>query len=83
MIWLTDDATRSSANRTKLVYAVYNESTGKWTTPQSVADDGTLDSYPYLTTDGTNVWAVWVNMNTALTDDMTLDNSMLHAEMHF
>ena len=81
MIWLTDDATRSSANRTKLVYSVYNELTGKWTTPQSVSDDGTLDSYPYLATDGANIWAAWVNMNTALTDDMTLDTGMLHSEI--
>lgn len=81
MIWLTDDATRSSANRTKLVYSVYDELTGKWTTPQSVADDGTLDSYPYLATDGTSIWAAWVNMNTALTDDMGLDTGMLHSEI--
>lgn len=81
MVWLTDDATRDAANRTKLVYAVYDPVLEMWSVPQSVADDGTLDSYPCLTTDGTSIWAAWVNMGTALTDDMTLEESMCQTEI--
>lgn len=81
MVWLTDDATRDAANRTKLVYAVYDPVLEMWSVPQSVADDGTLDSYPCLTTDGTSIWAAWVNMGTALTDDMTLEDSMCQTEI--
>lgn len=81
MVWLADDATRSSINRTKLVYSVYNEETEEWSVPQSVHDDGTLDSYPVLADDGENIMLAWVNLNKTLTDENTLDDAAVCMEI--
>ena len=81
MVWLTDDITREANNRVKLVYSVFDNITGKWTVPQSVADDGTLDNSPRLATDGENIYAVWVNLNKAFTEDMALEDALLASEI--
>ncbi len=81
MVWLADDATRSSINRTKLVFSVYDEATSRWSTPQSVSDDSTLDSYPVLATDGQDVFVVWVSMGDVLENSMKLNDCVTEMEI--
>lgn len=68
MIMQWDDPSRSDADRTMLVYSVYDESSDTWSEPTSVDDDGTADFYPCFR-DG---YLVWQNENTTLSDNMTL-----------
>jgi len=58
LAWVHDDPTRSSVNRTELVYSRFNGSV--WTTPAPVADNNTADFAPALAAlpDGTFL-AVW------------------------
>ncbi len=68
MIMQWDDPSRSDADRTMLVYSVYDEASGTWSEPTSVDDDGTADFYPCFR-DG---YLVWQNEKTTLSDNMTL-----------
>ncbi len=60
-----DDERRADADRSMLVYSVYNKG---WSEPVAVADDGTADFYPVFR-DG---YLVWQNQKGKITDDMTL-----------
>lgn len=63
-VWLDDDATRGSADKTRLVYSVCNSATLQWSTPKAVDDNGRMDFYPSVLSDGTNVYLTWQNSNT-------------------
>lgn len=78
--WLYDDPARSSLNRTKLVFSSYDGSA--WSTPQTVADDGTADFHPDLIVfpDGTAA-VVWENGKAALADDATFDQMKQNLEI--
>ncbi len=63
-----DNTKRADADRAMLVYSIYDETSGTWSSPAAVDDDGTADFYPCFN-DG---WLVWQNEKITLTDDMTL-----------
>ncbi len=68
LVTLWDDPVRSDANRTVLVYSVYDEETDTWSVPAPVSDDGTADFYPCFN----GGYLVWQNQKNAVTDTMTL-----------
>lgn len=68
MVMQWDNASRADADRTMLVYSVYDEAGKTWSSPKAVDDDGTADFYPCFK-DG---YLVWQNEKTTLADDMTL-----------
>lgn len=68
MVMQWDNTSRADADRTMLVYSVYDEASKTWSAPVAVADDGTADFYPCFK-DG---YLVWQNEKSTLTDDMTL-----------
>ena len=68
MVIQWDNRDRADADRTMLVYSVYDEESGTWSEPIAVDDDGTADFYPCFN-DG---WIVWHNSKTTLDDNMTL-----------
>lgn len=70
MVMQWDNTERADADRTMLVYSVYDEASGTWSTPAAVDDDGTADFYPCFN-DG---YLAWQNEKTTLTDDMTLSD---------
>lgn len=83
LIWIMDDTTRESANRTELVYSLYDETTATWTEPVAVFDDGTADFLPDVVSDGNNVWVVWQNMNKTFTEDIaSMENYSTAAEIY-
>lgn len=53
---------RSEGNQYAAVYSVYDETTGKWSTPAVVDDDGTADFNLETVADGNNVYFVWSNL---------------------
>lgn len=70
MVMLWDNSERDAANRTMLVYSVYDDSEGVWSAPLPVCDDGTADFYPNFN-DG---YLVWQNEKSLLDDSMSLDD---------
>lgn len=68
MVMQWDNTERADADRTMLVYSVYDAASKTWSAPLPVADDGTADLYPCFK-DG---YLVWQNEKANLMDDMTL-----------
>lgn len=63
LVWLADDASRNSVNRTQLMYSVQLVASGTWTSPQPVDNDNTADFYPNIASDGNDVFVTWQNIN--------------------
>ncbi len=73
LVWISDNPNRTSANRTMLVYSVYDKNSGMWSEPVAVDDDGTADFYPQLAQEGSDIYVVWQNCNKTFTEDVTLE----------
>ncbi|MCD8181550.1 MAG: hypothetical protein LUF26_08760, partial [Firmicutes bacterium] len=72
LIYTIDDTSREEQNGLNLVYSVEN-SDGTWTEPQSISDDGTLDSV--VSADGGFV--IWEDMREELSSDVSELNEIL------
>lgn len=66
MVYVDDDQLRSDNDRTNLVFSIYEN--GGWSEPVSICNDGTADFNPDIATDGENIWVVWQNAKTQLSD---------------
>lgn len=87
LFYLTDAGTgRDAADRSILVYSIWNKTTENWSEPKALLDDGTADYEPDLYTDGTKIYAVWQNAREGLTEEMSLneiaDSLTLHAAVY-
>lgn len=87
LFYLTDaGAGRNAADRSMLVYSLWDKETENWSEPKAVLDDGTADFSPDLYTDGEKIYAVWQNAKESLTDGMTLneiaDSLILHTAVY-
>ena len=57
---------------------------GGWTESVPVADDGTLDTYYDVATDGTNIYVVWSNSSKRFNDaTVTIDEMFAAQEIYF
>ena len=75
LFYLTDGGSeRADADRSQLVYSVYNEADGSWTTPEAVLGDDTADFAPDIYVDGDKVYAVWQNATESLDGELTLND---------
>ncbi|MDP4181799.1 MAG: hypothetical protein Q8942_11985, partial [Bacillota bacterium] len=74
VVWLADDASRNSVNRTRLMYSIQTVANGTWSSPLPVDNDGTADFYPDIETDGTDIFVTWQNINKEFSEsDATLE----------
>ena len=62
-VWIEDDKTRSDINRARLVYSVCDAALLDWSEPKPVDDNGRMDYYPEVLSDGNNVYLAWQNSN--------------------
>jgi hypothetical protein len=80
LVWLYDQPSRGTNNRTMTVFSRYHGT--DWTPPAAVADDGTADFHPQVLTfaDG---WAVcaWENERIVLPDNATFDGMKTNLEV--
>nr|WP_136479258.1 dockerin type I domain-containing protein [Acetivibrio thermocellus]THJ78755.1 dockerin [Acetivibrio thermocellus] len=81
LVWIADNPDRTSANRTMLVYSVYDKNSGIWSEPVAVDDDGTADFYPQLAVDGNDLYVVWQNSNKTFAEDVTLEEVVASSEI--
>jgi hypothetical protein len=81
LTWISDNETRSAANRTMLVYSVYDDNAGIWSQPNAVYDDGTADFYPELISNGENAYVVWQNSKAVFDETVTLEELSMSGEI--
>jgi len=71
LVWLYDEPTRNSLDRTMLVYSINDG--GGWSAPVAVDDDGTADAMAALAVDaGGNLVCVWANASQLIPDGTDL-----------
>jgi len=71
LVWLYDEPSRNSVDRTMLVYSL-NDGRG-WTAPVAIDDDGTADFLPVLSTDSKgNFVCLWSSASQTLPDETNL-----------
>ncbi len=75
LVWLYDEPSRNSLDRTMLVYSI-NDGSG-WSVPAAVDDDGTADATPSLGVDADgNFVCVWANASQLIPDGTSLSDFM-------
>ncbi|MCH5260047.1 MAG: InlB B-repeat-containing protein [Lachnospiraceae bacterium] len=87
LFYLTDaGAGRDAADRSMLVYSVWDDEKENWSEPVAVLDDGTADFTPDIYSDGSRFYAVWQNAEKSLAGGLTLneiaDRLTLHAAVY-
>ncbi|MCM1267290.1 MAG: InlB B-repeat-containing protein [Bacteroidales bacterium] len=83
LFYLTDaGAGRDAADRSMLVYSLWDRSAESWSEPKAVADDGTADFAPDLYSDGEKIYAVWQNGTQSLKGDLTLNEIAKRLTLH-
>ncbi len=83
LFYLTDAGTvRSAADRSMLVYSLWDEAKAQWGEPKAVLDDGTADYNPDFYTDGEKIYAVWQDARENLADDLSLEETVKQMTLH-
>lgn len=73
IVYVDDDASRSSANRTRLMYSLYDPAADSWAQPKPVTpESATADFAPVTAVVGNDVYVLWQGAKTELTESMTM-----------
>lgn len=78
--WLNDDGTRSSINRTALVFSKSDED-GNWSQPTVINDNYTADLNFDVTTDGRYIYLVWQDCTKVFDDNVDLQEFYTTTEL--
>ena len=63
LVWNADIESRSTGNHIAAVYSVLNESTGIWSEPKIIDDDGSTDGYITAAAYGDKIYLAWTDEN--------------------
>ncbi len=80
-VFLTEEGSRETIHRTKLVYAVYDKENGTWSSLKAVDEDGTGDFQPYLTASNGHIVASWLNYDNKITDSSSMKGALQSSEI--
>ena len=61
MVYTGADTSRNVYNITRAMYSVYDRSSGTWSAPLQADSNTTADSAPYLWTDGTDIYMIYLD----------------------
>lgn len=81
MVWLDDDTSRSSMDRTALYYSILEN--GVWSAPEQIDNDGTADFDFDLKAYGSRAAVVWQNTNSHLDDDASIEDTAAAVELSY
>ena len=83
MTFIDDSSNRSSANRSMLMYSIYDDNNG-WSAPLPILDDGTADFEPIIISDNNGgVHILWKNSKVLFNDNITLEDMSENMELHY
>ena len=80
-VFLTEDSSRETIQRTKLVYTRYDKSTGEWSSPLPVCEDGTGDFLPELSASNGKIAVSWLNYDKGLSDQSSMKEALESSEL--
>lgn len=80
-VFLTEDDSRETIHRTKLVYTVYDKENGTWSSLKAVNEDSTGDFQPYLTVSNGHIVVSWLNYDSKVTDSSSIKEALQSSEI--
>lgn len=72
-VWIGYNGVHSGADALNLYFSYYDGSTGSWSEPQVVEDDGTTDAYPDLKVINDIAYLVWQDANGSIPEGAGLE----------
>lgn len=72
MAYIGADTSRDAANITRVMYSVYNKSSGAWSEPVQLDSNATADSMPYLYSDGKDIYIIYLDSAKIFSGNVTL-----------
>lgn len=80
-VWLEDNGSKSSINRTTLVYSIYNN--GYWSNAEPIYENGKYDGTPKLCSDGNTAHLLWMKGAKVFSEDDTFDDFSKNTELMY
>ena len=74
MVWIDDDGSKNNVNKTSLYASVYKNS--KWSEPEKLYENGGLNDYPDVYTDGMKAYIVWQRTAEPLSQKASLADAL-------
>lgn len=78
MLWISDNTSRSAANKSMLVYSVYIDEYDTWSNPKAVMDNGMADYYPVVN----GSYVVWQKAIVTFDETVTLADAAKNTEIY-
>lgn len=72
MAYIGADTSRDAANITRVMYSVYDKSSGAWSEPIQLDSNATADSMPYLYSDGKDIYIIYLDSAKIFSGNVTL-----------
>ena len=72
MAYIGADTSRDAANITRVMYSVYDKSSGAWSEPVQLDGNATADSMPYLYSDGKDIYIIYLDSAKIFSGNVTL-----------
>lgn len=72
MAYIGADTSRDAANITRVMYSVYDKSSGAWSEPVQLDSNATADSMPYLYSDGKDIYIIYLDSAKIFSGNVTL-----------
>ena len=72
MAYIGADTSRDAANITRVMYSVYDKSSGAWSEPVQLDSNATADSMPYLYSDGKDIYIIYLDSAKIFSVNVTL-----------
>ena len=81
LIFVGDNGTKDSYNRTSIMYSVFNGTV--WTAPQVLAESGTYQDNPTVFADGDKVYVVWQQAKNAFNENTTVEQALAGTDLYY
>ena len=73
LVFLHQNTDRMPINATEVMYSLYDTDAQAWGNPKAVYDDGTADFYPQVVQNNGEIYIIWENISSAVTDETELN----------
>lgn len=79
LVWIDDDGSKADANKTSLMYSVFDK--GTWSTPAKIGETDGSNDYPCISCDGKKVDIVWQKAD-KMEEDASLPDLLKTVELY-
>ncbi|MDD3415870.1 MAG: InlB B-repeat-containing protein, partial [Lachnospiraceae bacterium] len=81
MVYVGDDSERSDCNMSRVMYSIFNSQNNTWSVPKQLDNNQTPDYMPQLYTDGSDIYAIYVDSAKVFGDETEINNMTPYYEI--